>query len=266
MQGPPKADGRYSDAYQLYAKTVVAKAQVFRAPLIPEIKSADDFGHWLGDLITAYLAYLSEKPSDDSCDVAVAKLRELTPQAKDTAPKLKYVENRAVPESRATASIKDYLHYFQNRFPEQVSLPPAAQSAATHAYQEGLSIVFFEGDDVSHFEGVIYSPVYHVAVPLSLDWQPTAGAGFMLKPGSWIVITKIDRSQSDPRSTVYLDARDIEGRYAASFIDVPNSPHILRYQLMVRRWVPFGPDFPTSLEDAPSEQPSTRAATTHAGD
>jgi hypothetical protein len=199
------------------------------------------------------------KPSDNDCDAAVAKLAELTPKphypkfltqggadaqhATDllTAPpdKLAYVENKAILQSRDPISVGDYLERFRAQyFPDEVSLPPAAAKVAKNAYSGNLSFVTIKGDSVSHFDGVIYSPTYHVGIPFSMEWDYYEGYQFLLEPGRWILIARIDRAQSDQRSKAYLDYRDIEGRCAASFLDIPATPNVVGYELTVRHFMP----------------------------
>src|SRR4051794_31788307 len=74
-----EAEGRYSDAYQLYATALIEGSQSFKAPAFPEIKSVDDFEKWMIALIAQYVAYRESKPSDDDCENAIAALIKLEP-------------------------------------------------------------------------------------------------------------------------------------------------------------------------------------------
>jgi hypothetical protein len=100
--------------------------------------------------------------------------------------------------------------------------------------------VALKGDLSSHVDGVVYSPALDVAVPFQIQHDAYYGPTFMLKPGEWVIVSRIAPESSEPRDKLYREARQIVGRYAGTFITIPDHSHAIRYTLEVndRRYMP----------------------------
>src|SRR5260370_19687494 len=72
-----EAEGRFSEAYQLYCAVVFAAGQSFTLPQPKKLESAKDVQEWITKCAAAYTNYVVEKPGDANLRKSSAKLKSL---------------------------------------------------------------------------------------------------------------------------------------------------------------------------------------------
>lgn len=220
-------EGKYAAAYDGYAELVVRRSTRFKGAAMKADVTSDEFQKWARLLVSGYISYRAERPKETECEIACGKLKELETQ-------LRSLEHTFQLDSSDKLTRDLFITAWHEAFfGSQRTLPASARIEAEAAFEQRLSILGFKGDRSSHVDGVIYNRALDVGVPFAISRDDYHAGGFMLSAGEWAIVGRIVLSLSDPRSKLYYEARRIYGRHAATFVSVPNEPHVLVYRLTI---------------------------------
>jgi len=235
-----ESEGRFSESYQLYCVVVFAAGQSFTLPQPKKFESTKDVQDWITKCATAYTNYVLEKPADTNLRESAAKLKSLETH-------LAYLENRLESKRSTKLTLDDYVDFFKSAyFPDQKEVPEKTRKHAQELYDSHVSIVCIEGDSSSHVEGCFYSVERNLSAKYAIDYDPGAGAVVFLAPGDWVVVSRIVPELSNPKDKAWREARDLRGRYAATFLTVPEASHAI--------WLSFIPRLARFEWDQPTEK------------
>ena len=219
--------GNYAGAYQEYANLIIRRASQFKVPMLGENASSEDVGKWIGSLVSHYLSYRARKPKGSDCTAACQKLRELESH-------LTSFEHRFSEETSKELSHDKFMDIWHPAaFARQKTLPQSIRDEAEKAFNERLSIVNLKGDFDSYVEGILYNASLDVAVPFKIKSDAYKGPAFLLEPGEWMILSRVVPRLSNPNSKTYYEAHHIVGEYAATFITIPDTPHLISYALQI---------------------------------
>jgi hypothetical protein len=228
-----EAEGRFSDAYQLYSTIVSTAAESFTLPQPKEFKSMKDLEEWIRDSVSAYTKYILTRARRDDLRESFDKLQSLEPH-------LKYLENKLLLERSEKITVEDYVAFFKAQFfPDQKEIPPKIRNDATDAHNKNLSIVEIEGDVSSYVAGSLYNVEHNIGGKYSISHELGAGITALLPPGKWVSVSRIVPEKSDQRGNYYREVRGIRGRYAATFFSVPDESHIMMFKFRHRCQSPY---------------------------
>jgi hypothetical protein len=228
-----EAQRQFSHAYQLYAMIVFTAAKSFALPKPKKLQSGKDVQEWITDCVAAYTKYITEKPQHED-------LRESAEKLKSIEPNLAYVENKLEPDRSERLTLDGYVNILKSLyFPDQKEVPQKTRIDAADLYGKRISIVIIEGDASSHVEGCFYNLEHNVSVRYSIDHDPGASAVVFLAPGSWVAVSRVVPELSNPKDKIYREARDIQGRYAASFVTARDESQLMMLKFILRPDKPF---------------------------
>jgi hypothetical protein len=212
--------GEYASAYEEYAKLLVRSSQKFELP-----KPEDDVKKWLGSLTRDYVSYKTQQPKKSDCRFACSKLRVLENQ-------LNYLEHKFELKGNRRLEKGDVLEMWRKAFYyNQKSMPAYAIRNAETAFANHLSIVMLDGDYGSFVEGILYNAELDRSISFQLPKEHSTWA--LLQPGEWVIVSRVVPELADPRDKGYFEAREVFGRYAATFVEVPAEPSGLLLQLVL---------------------------------
>lgn len=221
-----EAEGRFSEAYQHYCALIFAAGRSFALPQPDKFESENDIKGWISKCASAYTNYVVERPSN-------ADLRDSSAKLENLGSHLTYVENKVEFKSSTELSLDDYVEALKfAQFPDQREVPETVRKHARKLYDKHISIIWIEGDGSCYVEGCFYNVEQNLSAKYTINYDPGAGAGAFLAPGDWVAVSRIVPESSNPQDKVWREARDLRGRYAATFLTVPKTSHVIRLRFV----------------------------------